>query len=336
MRVAVVGAGTMGGRHAELLAAMDEVDGLYIVDADASRAAEVADRTGGQAVTFDEAVAAADALIIATPPELHRGEVETALDAGRHVLCEKPLTESLASTIALTRRVEETGAHLELGFQRRHDPGFGAAREAAGGGRLHLVRLTAHDPLVPPQPLPSGPPPEVAPIFRDSSIHDFDMVRWLSGQEVTEVSVEAGRRDGSRPTDPREIESAVVSMRLSGGTLAVLEASWLHPTGYDTRIELVSEAAAVSGGLSVRTPVSHLEWTPPAKPWSGYLERFDAAYRAELEAFLACCRGVRPPVSTARDGLEAMRVAVAATRAQAEGRRVGMAEIAGLAKVSVA
>ena len=336
MRVAVVGAGSMGGRHAELLSAMGSVDGLYIVDADASRAADVAHRTGGQAVTFDEAVAAADALIIATPPELHRGEVERALDAGRHVLCEKPLTESLESTIALTRRVEETGAHLELGFQRRHDPGFGAAREAAGGGRLHVVRLTAHDPLVPPQPSLSGPPPEVAPIFRDSSIHDFDMVRWLSGQEVTEVSVEAGRRDGSRPADPREIESAVVSMRLSGGTLAVLEASWLHPTGYDTRVELVSETAAVSGGLSLRTPVRHLEWTSPAKPWSGYLERFDAAYRAELEAFLACCRGIRPPVSTARDGLEAMRVAVAATRAHAEGRRVGLAEIAGLAKVSVA
>ncbi len=336
MRVAVVGAGSMGGRHAELLSGMDSVDGLYIVDADASRAADVARRTGGQAVTFDEAVAAAEALIIATPPELHRGEVETALDAGRHVLCEKPLAESLESTLALTRRVEETGAHLELGFQRRHDPGFGAAREAAVGGRLHLVRLTAHDPLVPPQPSPSGPPPEVAPIFRDSSIHDFDMVRWLSGQEVTEVSVEAGRRDGSRPADSREIESAVVSMRLSGGTLAVLEASWLHPIGYDTRIELVSEEAAVSGGLTLRTPVRHLEWTSPAEPWSGYLERFDAAYRAELEAFLACCRGIRPPVSTARDGLEAMRVAVAATRSHVEGRRVGLDEIAGLARVSVA
>ncbi|MGH2401601.1 MAG: Gfo/Idh/MocA family oxidoreductase [Candidatus Limnocylindria bacterium] len=335
MKVAVVGAGSMGGKHAELLSAMDSVDGLYVVDADASRAAEVAHRAGGQAVTFDEAVAAADALIIATPPEFHRQAVETALDAGRHVLCEKPLTESLETTIALTRRVEEAGAHLELGFQRRHDPGFSAAREAAGG-RLHLVRLTAHDPLVQPQAAPSGPPPEVAPIFRDSSIHDFDMVRWLSGQEVIEVSVEAGRRDGSRPVDPREIESAVVTMRLSGGTLAVLEASWLHPAGYDTRIELVSEAAAVTGGLSPRTPAWHLEWSSPAEPWSGYLERFEAAYRAELEAFLACCRGIRPPVSTARDGLEAMRVAVAATRSHVEGRRVGLDEIAGLAKVSVA
>ncbi|MEO7296123.1 MAG: Gfo/Idh/MocA family oxidoreductase [Candidatus Limnocylindria bacterium] len=335
MKVAVIGAGSMGGMHADVLGAMDEVDGLYIVDANPARASEVAQRAGGTAVTFEEAVDAAEAIIIATPPELHREAVETALDAGRHVLCEKPLTESLETTIALTRSVEEAGAHLELGFQRRHDAGFAAARDAATG-RIHVLRLTAHDPLVPPRPAPSGPAPEVAPIFRDSSIHDFDVVRWLTGQEVAEISVEAGRRDGSRATDPREIESAVVSMRLSGGTLAVLEASWLHPTGYDIRTELVTEAVAISGGLSPRTPSRHADWTDASDGWAGYLERFERAYRAELVAFLECCRGARPPVSSARDGLEAMRIAVAATRSFSEGRRVALDEIPTLAKAQVA
>lgn len=335
MKVAVVGAGSMGGMHAELLGVMDAVDALYVVDANPLRSEEVARRAGGTAVTFEEAVEAAAAIIIATPPEMHRAAVETALDAGRHVLCEKPLTESLETTIALTRRVEEAGAHVELGFQRRHDAGFVAAREAIDG-RLHLVRLTAHDPLVAPRPTPSGPAPEVAPIFRDSSIHDFDVVRWLTGQEVIEVSVEAGRRDGSRPTDPREIESAIVAMRLSDGALAVLEASWLHPAGYDIRIELISETVAFSGGLSPRTPSRHADWTDASEGWSGYLERFEDAYRAELAAFLECCRGVRPPTSSARDGLEAMRIAVAATRSHVEGRRVALDEIAGLARTQVA
>ena len=335
MKVAVIGAGSMGGMHADLLGAMDGVDGLYVVDANPARADEVAQRAGGTAATFEEAVDAAEAIIIATPPELHREAVETALDTGRHVLCEKPLTESLETTIALTRRVEEAGAHLELGFQRRHDAGFAAARDAATG-RIHVLRLTAHDPLVTPRPAPSGPAPEVAPIFRDSSIHDFDVVRWLTGQEVAEISVEAGRRDGCRPTDPREIESAVVSMRLSGGTLAVLEASWLHPAGYDIRFELVTKAVAISGGLSPRTPSRHADWRDATDGWGGYLERFEGAYRAELVAFLECCRGVRPPVSSARDGLEAMRIAVAATRSFSEGRRVALDEIAGLAKAQVA
>lgn len=333
MKVAVVGAGSMGGMHLDLLAGMDEVSGLLVVEADPSRAAAVSDRTGAVVVSLAEAVATAEAVVVATPPEFHALEVEAAVDAGCHVLCEKPLTDALASTIALTERIETDGAHVEVGFQRRHDAAFIAARDAVAG-RLHLIRLTAHDPIFAPEPRPEAA--EVAPIFRDSSIHDFDLVRWLSGEEIADVSVEVGRRDGSRPADAREIESAVVTMRLSQGTLAVLEASWLQPSGYDVRIELLSEGSAVSAGFGERTPMARAEAEPPTDPWPGYLDRFEPAYRAELEAFLACCRGIRPPRSTARDGLEAMRVAVAATRSFAEGRRVALDEIAGLTRREVA
>jgi myo-inositol 2-dehydrogenase/D-chiro-inositol 1-dehydrogenase len=335
MKVAVIGSGVMGGFHADVLGAMDEVDGLYVVDADVARAEDVARRAGGHAVSFEEAVQAADAVIVATPPELHRSAVDAALDAGRHVLCEKPLTDSLATTIDLTRRIEEEGSHFEIGFQRRHDAGFIAARDAAEG-RIHTIHLTAHDPVSPPRSADPGPPPEASPSFRDSSIHDFDLVRWLSRQEVTDVSVEAGTRDGSRSEDPRQIEKAIVTMRLAGGALAVLDAAWLHPSGYDMRIELLSERAAVTAGLSPRTPAIHVDWAAPTDPWRGYLDRFDDAYRAELAAFLACCRGVRPPSSSARDGLEAMRVAVAATMSHVEGRRVSLDEVAGLARPVVA
>jgi myo-inositol 2-dehydrogenase/D-chiro-inositol 1-dehydrogenase len=334
VKVAVVGAGSMGGMHADILASMPEVDGLVIVDADADRATAVASRTGARALGLAAALDEADAIVIATPPELHAAAVEAAIDAGLHVLCEKPLTDALSSSIALTERIEATGAHVEIGFQRRHDAAFGAAR-AAITGRLHLVRLIAHDPMFERGP-GRGPAPDVAPMFRDSSIHDFDLVRWLSGQEVVEVSVEAGSRDGTRPGDPREIESAVVAMRLSGGALASLEASWLHPAGYDIRIELLSDGRAVSAGATGRTPLHAIEGDAPTDPWPGYLARFEPAYRAELAAFLACCRGVRPPISTARDGLEAMRIAVAATRSWSEGRRVALDEIAGLTRREVA
>jgi len=334
MKVAVVGAGSMGGMHLDLLAGMDEVSGLLVVEADPSRAAAVSERTGAVVVSLAEAVATAEAVVVATPPEFHALEVEAAVDAGRHVLCEKPLTDTLASSIALTDRIEREGAHVEVGFQRRHDASFIAARDAIHG-RLHLVRLTAHDPIFEPEQR-ADPLPTVAPMFRDSSIHDFDMVRWLSGQEVTDVFAEVGRRDGTRPDDPREIESAIVSMRLSQGTLAVLEASWLQPTGYDIRIELLSEGSAVGAGLTERTPMAGSEGERPIDPWPDYLERFEPAYRAELTAFLACCRGIRPPRSTPRDGVEAMRIAVAATRSATEGRRVSLDEIDGLNRREVA
>ncbi len=339
MRVAVVGAGSMGGAHAALLGAMPGVDELIVVDTDGARAAAVAERTGGTVASFEEAITRVEAMVVATPPEFHDGAIRAAIDAGLHVLCEKPLTDTLSSSIELTSRVEASGAHVETAFQRRHDAGFARVREAArGSGRIHLLRLTAHDPRVPPPSGSGGPPPEVAPMFRDSSIHDFDMARWLSGEEVTEVVVHAGSRDGARPDDVRAIESAVVSMRLASGSLAVLDASLLHPAGYDIRVELVGEGAAVSGGLSPRTPVTHADWPKEAREprWRGYLERFAAAYKAELEAFLACCRGLRPPAATARDGMEAMRIAVAATRSHVDRRAVTLDEIPGLARQEVA
>ena len=169
---------------------------------------------------------------------------------------------------------------------------------------------------------------EAAPLFLHSSVHDFDFVRWISGSEVAEVSVDGSRRDGSRPADVRGVETAVITMRLESGALAVLEATWLHPGGYDIRAEILTERAHISAGLSPRTPARHVDWIEPSDAWIGYLQRFEVAYRVELAAFVAAVRGECPPASVARDGLEALRVAVAATRAYVERRTVSLAEVA--------
>ena len=196
-------------------------------------------------------------------------------------------------------------------------------------GRIHLLRLTAFDPRLAVRPSSELTPHDAAPLFLHSSVHDFDFVRWMSGSEVLEVTADGTHRDGERPPDARGIESAVVSMRLASGALAVLEATWLHPTGYDSRVEVLADHAHLTMGLSPRTPAEHLDWPSGgvARPWSGYLERYEAAYRAELEAFLAAARGERPPSSTARDGLEALRIAIAATRSYAEHRPVPLDEV---------
>ncbi|MBW3613177.1 MAG: hypothetical protein KY392_04875 [Chloroflexi bacterium] len=141
-----------------------------------------------------------------------------------------------------------------------------------------------------------------------------------------------------RPDDPGDIETAVIVMRLSEGTLAILEATWLHPSGYDSRVELVADRAHLAMGLTDRTPATWLDGRAAAanEPWHGYLDRFEAAYRAELEAFLAACRGERSPATTARDGLEAVRIAVAATRAYQGRRAVPIDEVAGLPRRATA
>ena len=189
----------MGAFHAEVLGAMADVE-LLVIDVDAARASMVAQRAGGTAIGLDKAMERAEALVVATPPEYHAAAVEVALARGIHILCEKPLTADLASSIEVATLATASGAHLEVGFQRRHDPGYVALREAVSGRRIHLVRMTAMDLRFEPPGLDAWPASEVAPIFRDSSIHDFDFVRWVSGQEVESVSVEASRRDEAHPT----------------------------------------------------------------------------------------------------------------------------------------
>ena len=332
MRVAVIGAGSMGGKHAQLLSGLPDVDEVLVVDADSERAEQVASDVGGRAMEHDGALDAADAVVIATPAHLHAMTVDAAIARRLPALCEKPLTDDAVASAELVRRVEDADAHVQVGFHRRHDPAYAEAhRRVADGsaGKLHLLRLTAFDPRVTPRPASEWTPSDTAPVFLHSSIHDFDFVRWMSGQEVIEVSTDGSRRDEARPDDPRGIETAVVTMRCSAGTLAVLEATWLHPAGYDSRVELVADRAALTMGLSPRTPATHLDWEGGAGDdgWIGYLDRFEAAYRNELVAFLAAARGEQPPASTARDGLEAHRIAIAATRAYVERRPVALDEV---------
>lgn len=346
MRVAVVGTGSMGGRHAQLLAGIPEVDGVLVVDAVPERAEAVARDVGGRALTHDQALDAADAVVVATPAGLHAMTVKAAISRGISTLCEKPLTDDLATAAALVRRVEDTGAHVQVGFHRRHDPAYVAAHrrvENGRSGRIHLLRLTAFDPKEAPRPIEFWPQSDTAPLFLQSSVHDFDFARWMTGQEVVAVTADGSRRDDPRPDDPRGIETAVVTLRMSGGTLVTLEATWLHPAGYDSRVELVADRVHLTMGLSARTPAEHLvdgapdaDRLPTDEPWLGYLDRFEAAYRNELVAFLAAARGERPPACTARDGLEAHRVAIAATRSYEERRTVSLTEIAATPEREVA
>ncbi len=332
MRVAVIGTGSMGGMHARLLAGLPDVGEILLVDADAAVASSLAREVGGRSLSHDEAVASADALVIATPAPRHAASVEAAVAAGIPALCEKPLTDELASSAALVELVERAGARVQMGFQRRHDADFiEAHRRMLDGstGRIHLLRLTAFDPRGPERPAGAWEDTEAAPVFLHSSVHDFDLARWLTGSEVVEVAATGTRRDGRFAEDPREIETAAVTMRMETGSLATLDATWLHPGGYDVRAEIVAEHTHLTVGLSARTPAQHLDWPgATADPWTGYLERFADAYRAELIAFLAVARGEAAPSSGVRDGHEALRVAVAATRSHVERRPVALSEVA--------
>jgi myo-inositol 2-dehydrogenase / D-chiro-inositol 1-dehydrogenase len=325
MRICLIGAGRIGRLHGTLVAVQPEVDGITVADIDPGRAAELAAAIGAEvAPTTDEAMDGADAVIIAASTDAHAALVAAAIERGLPTFCEKPLAFDLPETIELVDRIEARKAVVQVGFQRRFDPAYREARRLVESGELgtvYLVRLIAHDHEPPPNayiPLSGG-------LFRDSSIHDFDALRWVTGQEVDEVYATGSVRGFPVFERYDDVDTGAAIMHLADGTLGVLSQTRHDPLGYDVRMEIVGSRDAVTVGLGGRTPLRSLEAdgpVPTGPAWQSFLDRFETAYQEELMTFLRVARGEIASPCTARDGLQAMRIAVAAGRSRSEHRPV--------------
>jgi len=330
MRVALIGAGRIGHLHARLLGATDGIEEVVIADAVDGRAIALAAEVGGTpAASIEEALAAADAVVIAASTDAHAGLIRAAIGRRLPTFCEKPLAADLGDTLAVAREIEASGVPFQLGFQRRFDPGYREARRLVESGELgtiYALRLAGHDPAPPHEsyiPASGG-------LFRDFSIHDFDVLRWLTGSEVEEVYADGGVRGFEVFAKYGDVDTAVATLRLRNGVLAVMTVARHDPLGYDIRAEIFGSRDSVAVGLGPHTPLRSVEpgVPPPAGPaWSSFLVRFEAAYAAELAAFAAVARGEASSPCSARDGVEALRVAEAATTALAQHRVVRLEEI---------
>jgi len=329
MRIALLGAGRIGAMHAEILAELVDPGALVVADVEPERAQSVAAAVGAGSATLEEAIASADALIIAASSSAHPELIRAGIARGIPVFSEKPLATGLEETRRLADEIEASGIRFQLGFQRRFDAGYREARrlvEDGSLGTLYVVRLAGHD----PEPAHEAYIPVSGGIFNDFSIHDFDVTRWLTGQEVEEVYADGGVLGFPVFAKYDDVDTAVATFRLTGGTRAILSATRHDPLGYDIRTELFGSGDSVTVGLGPQTPMRSVEpgVPPPAGPaWSAFADRFHDAYEAELRAFLRVARGDEESACTARDGLEAVRVAVAATRSLREHRPVRMAEV---------
>ncbi|PZR62086.1 MAG: dehydrogenase [Chloroflexi bacterium] len=329
MKVALIGTGRIGEVHGQLLGAQPGVQ-LIVSDADPDRARTSAARLGAEtAAGVEEAFDGADAAVIAASTDAHARLVSMAVDRGIPTFVEKPLAFDLPQTEALVDKIESSGVPVQVGFQRRFDAGYREARRMVESGELgvvYLVRLIAHD----HQPPPDAYIPISGGLFRDSSIHDFDSLRWLTGQEVEELHAVGTVRAFPVFARHHDVDTAAVVLRLRDGTIALLGQTRHDPRGYDVRVELIGSRDAVSVGLGPNTPLRPVEREPASAigaGWTGFLGRFEAAYRAELLAFLRVVAGEQESECTARDALEAMRISVAATRSRLDGRPVMLADL---------
>lgn len=330
MRIALVGAGQIGRLHGALVAAEADVEDVLIADVDPDRMAETAAAIGGRvAESVEWALDHADAAIIAASTEAHGRLVMAAIERGLPTFCEKPLAFDLAETVELVHQVEARGAVVQVGFQRRFDPAYREARRLVESGELgtvYLVRLIAHDHAPPPEAYI----PRSGGLFRDSSIHDFDALRWVTGQEVDEVYATGSVLGFPVFERYADVDTGAAILTLADGTLGVLSQTRHDPLGYDTRMEIVGSRDVVAVGLGQRTPLRSLEPDAPAltgPAWQTFFSRFESAYRDELTTFLRVVRGDVASPCTARDALQAMRIAVAAGRSHAEHRPIRLVDL---------
>jgi myo-inositol 2-dehydrogenase/D-chiro-inositol 1-dehydrogenase len=330
MRVGLLGAGRIGSLHARLLSALPEVETLVVGDVDAGRAEALAGELGAGHGTIEEVLGSEpDAVVIAAPTSAHADLIRAAVDAGIPTFCEKPIALGYEETLEIVEKVEATGAVLQIGFQRRFDPGYVEAKrliDEGALGTLYSVRLATHD----PEPPHEAYIPASGGIFRDLHIHDFDVLRWLVGSEVEEVYATGSVRKFDVFASYGDVDTAAALITMADGVVAVLTGGRQDPLGYDVRTEIFGSGDSVAVGLDGRTPLRSVEPdAPPAteKAYPNFQVRFEDAYRAELGHFLRLARGEAENPCTARDALEALRVAMAADLALAERRPVRLSEV---------
>jgi myo-inositol 2-dehydrogenase/D-chiro-inositol 1-dehydrogenase len=326
IRVGLIGAGQMGLWHARCLAhdiQQAELAAAADPDEDAARrAAALAPgarwATSHDAIMSDRSIRA---VVIASSDASHAGLIEEAARAGKDIFCEKPLATSLAEADAALAAVASYGVKLQVGFQRRFDPAYQRAREVIVAGELGPVELAVATTRDPFEPGHSGASKNAA-IFIETTIHDFDSLRYLTGLEVVQVYANASYF-GEGPAEEGEVDTAALVLRFQTGALATITDSRRAAYGYDVQVEVMGPKGKIQVGYERLTAVRHFDAQGVHHDhvyW--YTDRFGQAYRREMEHFIECvARGAAPDVGGA-DARAAQALAEAAAHSLREGRPI--------------
>ncbi len=333
MRIGLVGVGRIGAFHAVTLRDLEAVSGVVVADADPGTARAVAEREGLSHAPDVETLLGSgiDGLVVTAATPAHAPLLRAGVAAGIPTFCEKPVAGTLEETIALARLAAGSTVPIHIGFQRRFDAGYRAARAAVASGELgvvHSVRAGTHD---------QSPPPAAyiatsGGLFRDCSVHDFDIIRFVTGREVVSVWATGANKGADFFTEVGDVDTGAAVLTLDDDTLVSVTATRYSGGGHDVRMEVLGEKGAIGVGLDDSLALRSVEEgvTFPAGPprWS-FMERFLPAYRAELAAFVDVAAGRLPSPCTVADALQAFRTAEACEVSRADGRVVRLDEVPG-------
>jgi myo-inositol 2-dehydrogenase / D-chiro-inositol 1-dehydrogenase len=331
MRLGLLGLGRIGSFHAGTLAGLPAVEEMVVSDPAPALAEQAAGQSGVRIAGSPEAVLASgvDGMVIAAPTSCHAELIELCVAAGLPTFCEKPVARDGAEAVRLARRVADAGVQVQIGYPRRFDAAFAAARAAVACGDLgmvHTVRSTTLDPAPPPRAYLAAS----GGIFRDCAVHDYDAVRWVTGQEVTEVYAAGTNQDAEWFGELGDVHTASAVLTLDGGALAVVSNTRYNARGHDVRLEVHGTRDSLAAGLGPGLPLRSAEpgvSFPDGKPFTFFMDRLAGAFRTELAAFTEVVAGRRASPCTILDAIETGWVAEACTLSLREHRPVQIEEV---------
>lgn len=322
--VALIGAGRIGRIHAAAIAAHPRLRLACVADIAVNAAKALAARYGAVATDVDTALtdSAIDAVLIASPTGLHCDHMLAAAKAipARAIFCEKPIDLDLNRARAVSEELDQLGARVLIGFNRRFDPHFAALRlrlSAGAIGTVEAIHIVSHDPAPPPADYLAGS----GGLFRDMVIHDFDMARWLLGAEPVGVFASAACLIDPAIAAVGDVDTARTILRTADGQLCTISSSRRSGYGYDQRIEAYGAGGMIRVGNVAETTLE--TWGPTGgstDPLQNFfLDRYAQAYAQEIAHFADVIDGAAPQV-TLHDGIAALMLADAAARSARSGR----------------
>lgn len=318
LKIGIIGAGRIGKLHANnLVNRVPDAELVAVSDVYAPAAKELAEKLNipkwyddYRRILEDRDI---DAVFICSSTDTHSPISIEAARAGKHIFCEKPIDHDLDKIKVVLDEVERAGVKYQVGFNRRFDRNFKHVHEvvqSGGIGDVQIVKVTSRDPEAPPLSYVkvSGG------IFVDMTIHDFDMVRYLSGSEVTEVSAVGACLVNPEIGEAGDVDTCIITLRFANGALGVIDNSRQAVYGYDQRIEVFGSKGCITADNETpnNTTLYTADGVTKEKPLWFFLERYNDAFIAEENAFVDACLNDHPTAVGAFDGLQPVRIAIAA------------------------
>jgi myo-inositol 2-dehydrogenase/D-chiro-inositol 1-dehydrogenase len=329
VKVLVAGAGRMGSIRVEDLVADSRVSEVLITNRNDQRARDVAEQFGATAVPWESAPSSVvDAVVVAVGTDAHEQVLAEVLPYGIPVLCEKPIALTLAATNDVIAKAKAHGSALQIGFQRRFDDSIRSVFDTIDSGdigTLYSLTMTAHDHTPSPREFIAGS----GGIFRDMLVHDFDLVRWLTGSEVESVFATKSVREHFDYADFDDADVCAVIAVTTSGVQVVISGTRHDALGHDVRLEAFGSKDSISAGLNSRTPLRPIEadLALNSQPYVGFVDRFREAFRNETQSFVSFARGEIANPCPPASALESLRIAIACEQSVESGTAVRVADV---------